>query len=52
MYRVFESAQPALLQINPYILIAVCLVATRLKTFKKLLMFDEDRMIEESQFNN
>ena len=51
VFWIYNSSQPALLQINPYIIIGVILVSIIQKQFKKLLMFDEDLTIEQAQIN-
>jgi len=48
VYRFYNSAQPALLQINAFILLFVFCLTVKKKEWKNLLMFDEDRLIEES----
>lgn len=47
--RIFHSAQPALLYINPFMLGATIVMTIYWGSFKKLLNFDEDRFIEDHQ---
>ena len=49
IFKVFNSAQPALLYINPLMLGASMIMAAIWKNFKTLFTFDEDRFIEEQQ---
>lgn len=48
-YRFTGNPMPALLFINPCLLIGAIATATYRKEFKRLLFFDEDRCIEEVQ---
>jgi minor histocompatibility antigen H13 len=49
IYRLFNSAQPALLYINPLMLGTTMVMAAVWGKFRKLFNFDEDRFIEEHQ---
>jgi len=49
IYRFFNSAQPALLYINPFMLGLTMVMASIWKNFRPLFHFDEDRFIEEQQ---
>mmetsp|Transcript_17074 Transcript_17074/g.19082 ORF Transcript_17074/g.19082 Transcript_17074/m.19082 type:complete len:105 (+) Transcript_17074:523-837(+) len=51
IYRLFGSAQPALLYINPFMLGTTLLAAVYWKEFRSLFHFDEDRYIQEQQQN-
>ena len=52
IFKVFNSAQPALLYINPFMLGSSIIMATLWKSFRVLFYFDEDRFIEEQQNSN
>ena len=49
IYRIFNSAQPALLYINPFMLITTMLMAFLWRNLKSLFRFDEDKFIEDYQ---
>lgn len=48
VFRFFDSAQPALLYINPAMLISTTLLALVKGEMKQLFFFDEDRFVLES----
>ncbi|CAI2370600.1 unnamed protein product [Moneuplotes crassus] len=49
IYRLYSSAQPALLYINPFMLITTLLASIYWGEFKGLFHYDEDKYIEERQ---
>lgn len=51
IYRFFNSAQPALLYINPLMLGSSMVMAVYWKRFRNLFHYDEDRFIDEQQRN-
>ena len=48
-FRFFDSAQPALLFINPAMLLSTLIYAVAKGEMRELLFFDEDRFVLESQ---
>ena len=49
IFRLFGSAQPALLYINPFMLGTTLIAAIKWNEFDELFNYDEDRFIEEKQ---